>query len=69
MALRARTTPASIEERPFVVIEPPRRLDSLHLRELWAYRELLYFLVWRDVKVRYKQTLFGGPGRCSSRSC
>lgn len=31
----------------------------LNLRELWAYRELAYFFVWRDVKVRYKQTLFG----------
>jgi len=31
----------------------------INLRELWAYRELLYFLTWRDIKVRYKQTLFG----------
>ena len=40
-------------------IEPPRGLFNLHLGELWAYRELLYFFVWRDVKVRYKQTLIG----------
>jgi lipopolysaccharide transport system permease protein len=40
-------------------IEPPRGLLNLHLGELWAYRELLYFFVWRDVKVRYKQTLIG----------
>ncbi len=40
-------------------IEPPRGLFDLHLRELWAYRELLYFFVWRDVKVRYKQTFIG----------
>lgn len=40
-------------------IEPPRGLFKLHLGELWAYRELLYFLVWRDVKVRYKQTAIG----------
>jgi lipopolysaccharide transport system permease protein len=40
-------------------IEPPRGLFNLHLRELWAYRELLYFFVWRDVKVRYKQTAVG----------
>src|SRR5207344_2142193 len=39
--------------------EPPRGLFNLHLGELWAYRELLYFFVWRDVKVRYKQTLIG----------
>jgi lipopolysaccharide transport system permease protein len=41
------------------VIEPQRGWVSLNLRELWAYRELGYFLVWRDLKVRYKQTLFG----------
>jgi len=43
----------------WVVVEPPPRWPTLGLRELWAHRELLYFLVWRDVKVRYKQTLFG----------
>jgi homopolymeric O-antigen transport system permease protein len=40
-------------------IRPPRGWVPLHLNELWAYRELLYFLVWRDVKVRYKQTALG----------
>jgi homopolymeric O-antigen transport system permease protein len=40
-------------------IEPPRSLFELRLREVWAYRELLYFFVWRDVKVRYKQTVIG----------
>jgi lipopolysaccharide transport system permease protein len=40
-------------------IEPSRGWVSLHLRELYDYRELLYFLVWRDVKVRYKQTALG----------
>lgn len=40
------------------VVEPPRGL-SFNLRELWSYRELLYFFVWRDVKVRYKQTALG----------
>ena len=45
---------------PFTVrIEPPRGWFALHLRELWDYRELLYFFVWRDVKVRYKQTVIG----------
>lgn len=41
------------------IIEPPRGWDFFPLRELWAYRELLYFLVWRDVKLRYKQTALG----------
>jgi lipopolysaccharide transport system permease protein len=42
-----------------VRIEPPRGWFELRLREVWEYRELLYFFVWRDVKVRYKQTLIG----------
>jgi len=42
-----------------VRIAPPRGLFELRLRELWEYRELLYFFVWRDVKVRYKQTVIG----------
>lgn len=44
---------------PTVVIRPSRGLVPINIRELWAYRELLYFLTWRDVKVRYKQTLLG----------
>ncbi|HLK06212.1 MAG TPA: ABC transporter permease [Candidatus Acidoferrum sp.] len=40
-------------------IEPPRGLFNLRLGEVWAYRELLYFFVWRDVKIRYKQTAVG----------
>jgi lipopolysaccharide transport system permease protein len=40
-------------------IEPSTGWVSLKLRELWQYRELLYFLTWRDVKVRYKQTVLG----------
>lgn len=41
------------------IIRPSRGLVSLDLAEIWSYRELLYFLVWRDVKVRYKQTALG----------
>jgi lipopolysaccharide transport system permease protein len=40
-------------------IEPSRGLIPLKLRELWEYHELLYFLTWRDIKVRYKQTVLG----------
>ena len=43
-----------------VIIEPRRGSLSLDLHELWEYRELLYFFVWRDIKVRYKQTVLGG---------
>lgn len=42
-----------------VRIEPKKGWVSLDLKELWAYRELLFYLAWRDVKVRYKQTLLG----------
>ena len=42
-----------------VRIRPHRGWVALNLRELWSYRELLYFFVWRDLKVRYKQTVFG----------
>jgi len=40
-------------------IAPPRSWHDLNLRELWDFRELLYFFVWRDLKVRYKQTAIG----------
>ncbi len=46
-------------ELPAIRLEPSTRRVSLGLRELYEYRELLYFLVWRDVKVRYKQTALG----------
>ncbi len=42
-----------------LIIEPSRGWVSLQLRPLWEFRELLYFLVWRDIKVRYKQTVLG----------
>lgn len=42
-----------------VRIEPPRGWFDVRLGEVWAYRELLYFFVWRDVKIRYKQTVIG----------
>jgi lipopolysaccharide transport system permease protein len=58
------TAPASPIPAPHaapvtVRIEPPRGWLDLRLGEVWAYRELLYFFVWRDVKVRYKQTAIG----------
>ena len=40
-------------------IEPSRGWVSPHLKEIWEYRELLFFLIWRDIKVRYKQTALG----------
>jgi lipopolysaccharide transport system permease protein len=46
-------------EQPLIKIRPAKGWVALRLRDLWAYRELLYFLTWRDIKVRYKQTLLG----------
>src|ERR1051325_11432920 len=47
------------ESLPTFRIDPPTGWTSIGFRELWDYRELLYFLTWRDVKVRYKQTALG----------
>jgi hypothetical protein len=44
---------------PTFFISPASSWSSIGLKELWEHRELLYFLVWRDVKVRYKQTALG----------
>ena len=44
---------------PVLVLQPSTGFARLNLRDMWDYRELLYFLVWRDVKVRYKQTALG----------
>jgi lipopolysaccharide transport system permease protein len=60
--LEAQGRPVPPEEpvRPQpLLIEPSKGWVALRLGDLWEYRELLYFLVWRDVKVRYKQTLLG----------
>jgi lipopolysaccharide transport system permease protein len=46
-------------ELPSIVVKPTRGWRRLDLRELWDHRELLYFLTWRDIKVRYKQTAIG----------
>lgn len=53
------TPPTGVSSLPHTEIEPRHGWVSLRLRELWEYRELLYFLTWRDVKVRYKQTVLG----------
>jgi lipopolysaccharide transport system permease protein len=48
-----------LPDQPLFSIRPSRTWVALNLRDLWAYRELLFFLTWRDVQVRYKQTLLG----------
>ncbi|MEK6322169.1 MAG: ABC transporter permease [Acidobacteriota bacterium] len=49
----------NLPDKPVVTIEATKSWVPLNLRALWAYRELLYFLMWRDIKVRYKQTVLG----------
>jgi len=46
-------------ETPVIIIRPRRGWWDIDWRSLWEYRELLYFFIWRDVKVRYKQTVIG----------
>src|SRR5262249_29986942 len=50
---------APVAPSPVIRIRPSRGWVALKLREVWEYRELLYFLTWRDIKVRYKQTALG----------
>jgi lipopolysaccharide transport system permease protein len=55
----SRLTPTKFNQLPHLRIEPSSGFVPLKISELWEYRELLYFLIWRDVKVRYKQTALG----------
>jgi len=59
-------TRAALPDRPAIIIRPSKGLAWVNLGELWEYRDLLYFLIWRDVKVRYKQTALERPGPCCS---
>jgi lipopolysaccharide transport system permease protein len=49
-----------LPDEPLFVVEARKSGLKFHLKDWWTYRELLYFLIWRDVKIRYKQTLLGG---------
>jgi lipopolysaccharide transport system permease protein len=51
--------PLARNPRSMISIEPSGAWRAANLKELWTYRELLYFLIWRDVKIRYKQTAIG----------
>ena len=50
---------AVVSQEPLLVLRPRKGWQQLGLKDLWQYRELLYFLCWRDIKVRYKQTALG----------
>ena len=49
-----------------LLIKPRRGWEAVDFRELWLYRELFGFLIWRDIKIRYKQTLLGVLGPMKS---
>ena len=49
----------ALDELPLTRIRPAGGWRFLNLQELWQYRELLFFLIWRDLKVRYRQTVLG----------
>lgn len=51
--------PLHLPDEPLFVVEARKSGIHFPLKDWWAYRELLYFLIWRDVKIRYKQTLLG----------
>ncbi len=55
----AETTVTPKPDPEIITLRPSRGWSTLNLRDLWAYRELIYFLTWRDVIVRYKQTILG----------
>jgi lipopolysaccharide transport system permease protein len=57
--VNSHTSSEGLPDEPVVTIEPNKGWSAVELRDLWGHRELLYFLVWRDVKIRYKQTLLG----------
>jgi lipopolysaccharide transport system permease protein len=59
IGFRVLKSDADTRDLPITHIQPSSGWVSLKLRELWEYRELLYFLIWRDIKVRYKQTILG----------
>jgi lipopolysaccharide transport system permease protein len=57
--MKRQMTELAKHEPTTVYIKPSKGLAALNLRDLWIYRELVFFMVWRDVKVKYKQTLLG----------
>ena len=52
-------TSSTSDPQQTIILRPSRGWSALNLRDLWAYRELIYFLTWRDIIVRYKQTVLG----------
>jgi lipopolysaccharide transport system permease protein len=58
-SLKPEITSDRLPDEPLVTIEPTGRWLPVNFGDLWTYRELLYFLTWRDIKIRYKQTFLG----------
>lgn len=54
------SSPAAPEDQPVTIISPAHGWQAINFRDIWRFRELMYFLVWRNLKTRYKQTVLGG---------
>jgi lipopolysaccharide transport system permease protein len=59
MRKAAAAGPIALDELPPIILEPKKGFWNLELKSIWEYRDLCFFLIWRDIKVRYKQTLLG----------
>ncbi len=57
--MATRSVALAHREPETIYIKPSTGLTALNLRDLWVYRELIFFMIWRDIKVRYKQTMLG----------
>src|SRR5512136_1358218 len=55
----AQTSLVTRPQEEIIILRPSKGWTALNLLDLWRYRELVYFLIWRDIKVRYKQTVLG----------
>ena len=68
MNLKSLAKKAIRNDNQTTVIEPERGWRLIDWRELWRYRDLFFFLVWRDIKIRYAQSVLGWAGPSFSRS-
>ena len=68
MSTSSHTTALAQAPVPVTRIAPPTRWWALPFAELWDFRELVYFFIWRDIKIRYKQTAIGAAWPCCSHS-
>ena len=59
MSTKTETIEKDPSSAPTYILQPTRGWVKLNFKEMWNYRELLYFITWKEVKVRYQQTVMG----------